>query len=313
MSETAAVIDLDTINYEVHPVAGLFPFIEGAAFREFVADIRTNGQREPVVLDKRGRLMDGRNRARACQVLGIDVIEKVYDGDDSPEGEQAWILSHNVHRRHLTESQRAMVAARLADMRQGARTDLPSIDGRSGVKQADAAAALKVGPASVGRANAVLKSGDADLIRAVDSGETTVSKAARQVREKSKSEASPTEAKVPSGRQQRADLIADLAAQGYSSRQMPEQVGVAEESVRQIARDFGIEIPADKAVGRTRRINSTQVVENTATALEGLITGIEQVDFAAVDPEVARQWVASFNESLRALKKFARAVEEVAS
>ncbi len=312
MSETAAVIDLDTINYEVHPVAGLFPFIEGAAFREFVADIRTNGQREPVVLDKRGRLMDGRNRARACQVLGIDVIEKVYDGDDSPEGEQAWILSHNVHRRHLTESQRAMVAARLADMRQGARTDLPSIDGRSGVKQADAAAALKVGPASVGRANAVLKSGDADLIRAVDSGETTVSKAARQVREKSKSEASPTEAKVPSGRQQRADLIADLAAQGYSSRQMPEQVGVAEESVRQIARDFGIEIPADKATFRTRHINSTSVVANTVSALEGLVMGVELIDYDALDLQEASQWAASLKDSLKVLNAFAKKIKETA-
>lgn len=57
---------VNSVNYEIHPVAALFPYIEGEAFREFVEDISANGQREPVVLDRDGRLIDGRNRARAC-------------------------------------------------------------------------------------------------------------------------------------------------------------------------------------------------------------------------------------------------------
>ena len=73
----------------------------------------------------------------------------------------------------------------------------------------------------------------------------------------------------PITREQRADLIIDLAARGYTSRQMPAKVGVTEDTVRQIARDFGIDIPADKATHRSRRINSTDVVVKTATALEG--------------------------------------------
>ena len=50
----------------------------------------------------------------------------------------------------------------------------------------------------------------------------------------------------------RADLIADLAAEGYTSRQMPEKVGVTEHTVRLIARQHGIKIPADKVMGRAR-------------------------------------------------------------
>lgn len=115
----------------------------------------------------------------------------------------------------------------------------------------------------------------------------------------------------PTTRDQRADLIADLAAQGYSSRQMPEQVGVTEETVRQIARDFDIEIPADKVVGRTRRINSTSVVENTVTALEGLVMGVELIDFDALNPTEARQWATSLTDSLRVLNRFAKQIKEM--
>lgn len=114
----------------------------------------------------------------------------------------------------------------------------------------------------------------------------------------------------PTTRDQRADLIADLAAQGYSSRQMPAKVGVTEESVRQIARDYDIEIPADKAIGRTRRVNSTQVVVNTATALEGLVAGTELVDFDALDLVEVRQWAASLNDSLKKLQRFATQIRK---
>lgn len=115
---------------------------------------------------------------------------------------------------------------------------------------------------------------------------------------------------APTSRDQRADLIAELAAQGYSSRQMPSKVGVTEESVRQIARDYDIDIPADRSIGRTRRINSTDVVVNTATALEGLVSGVELIDYQAVDPAVASQWIDSLTDSLRVLNRCLRQIKE---
>jgi len=114
----------------------------------------------------------------------------------------------------------------------------------------------------------------------------------------------------PESRQQRADLIADLAAQGYSSRQMPAKVGVAEQSIRQIARDFDIEIPADRSQAGTRRISPALVVENTATALEGLAMGVELIDCREIDPALASQWVDSLSESMRALNRFVRQIKE---
>lgn len=114
----------------------------------------------------------------------------------------------------------------------------------------------------------------------------------------------------PVTRDQRADLIVDLANQGWSSRQMPSKVGVSEERVREIARSYGIDIPADKSIARTRRINSTDVVVNTATALEGLVSGVELIEYEAVDPEVASQWVDSLTDSIRALNRFVKQIKE---
>lgn len=114
----------------------------------------------------------------------------------------------------------------------------------------------------------------------------------------------------PTNRDQRADLIASLANEGYSSRQMPSRVGVTEESVRQIARDYGIDIPADRVVGKTRRINSTEVAENTVTALDGLAMGVELIDFDAIDWSRSADWAGSLTHSLRVLNRFAKQIKE---
>ena len=68
----------------------------------------------------------------------------------------------------MDESQRAMCAARLADMRQGERTDLASIDAMS---QPEAATLLNVSRPSVQRAAQVQQDGIPELADAVDAGE----------------------------------------------------------------------------------------------------------------------------------------------
>ena len=45
-----------------HPIATLFPLMEGEEFEAFKADIAAHGVREPVWLHPDGRLLDGRNR-----------------------------------------------------------------------------------------------------------------------------------------------------------------------------------------------------------------------------------------------------------
>lgn len=113
-------------------------------------------------------------------------------------------------------------------------------------------------------------------------------------------------------RDMRAEMIANLAGQGYSSRQMPAKVGVTEESVRKIARDFDIEIPADRSIAKTRRVDSNRIAANTVTALEGLVMGVELIDYDELDVREASQWADSLTHSIRALNRFVKQIKETA-
>jgi hypothetical protein len=89
----------------------------------------------------------------------------------------SFVVSLNLHRRHLNESQRAMVAAKIASLSKGANqhrsNDLSSQD--------SAAVLMSVSPKSVQRAKKVQESGDASLIADVESGKVAVSAAAQHV------------------------------------------------------------------------------------------------------------------------------------
>jgi hypothetical protein len=64
-----------------------------------------------------------------------------------------FIISLNLKRRHLNESQRAVIASKLANMRQGERTDLVQICTRLSLEQA--AELLNVGRRTVAQVKAV--------------------------------------------------------------------------------------------------------------------------------------------------------------
>ena len=72
---------------------------------ELVADIAAHGLRHLIALTPDGRILHGRNRWRACARLGITLATCVEDGET-----WALVMSENMHRRHLSASQLAMVA-----------------------------------------------------------------------------------------------------------------------------------------------------------------------------------------------------------
>ena len=93
---------------QIHPAAEIFPLMSGEDFEKLKRDIAAHGLRErPAYLG--GLLIDGRNRLRACDELGIDPGRRRDLADDTDA--VAYVLSANLHRRHLTSSQRATVAA----------------------------------------------------------------------------------------------------------------------------------------------------------------------------------------------------------
>lgn len=162
---------------EFHPYANLFPMIQGREFVELKADIQVNGVREPVYLLE-GKILDGRNRYTAALEVGADVRFENYEGDDA----LAFVISLNLHRRHLSESQRSMVAAKLANMAQGERTDIEptaNLQKVSLVSRADAASMLNVSERSVNTAKMVEAKAPAEVVKAVEQGSISVSLAAK--------------------------------------------------------------------------------------------------------------------------------------
>jgi N6-adenosine-specific RNA methylase IME4 len=157
---------------QFHPIADVFPLIQGSEFDQLVEDIQQFGLREPIVL-LNDMILDGRNRWRACLVAQVEPHFEAFPGGDPV----AFVISANLRRRHMDESQRSLVAAKLANMRQGERTDLASFEAKL-VSQADAANLLSVSRSSVQRAREVLDHAVPELTSQVERGEVSVSVAA---------------------------------------------------------------------------------------------------------------------------------------
>lgn len=162
-------------DIEIHPAANIFPLMDEEAFKALKADIDVNGQREPVVFCD-GKLIDGRNRLRACQELGIDPSDCELEAGADPV---AYVLSANLHRRQLKTSQRAMCAAKLAGLSEGRPSK--TAQNCAVMSRDDAAKLFSVSPRSVTTALEVLRKAAEAVSKLCEQGELSVSKAAEFV------------------------------------------------------------------------------------------------------------------------------------
>ena len=199
-------------EYPVHPVASLFPMIDDDALNALAEDIKKNGQREPILvafLDGRELnepvVVDGRNRFKACEIAGVEP-EFSNDYVMEPHEIGPWIISHNLHRRHLTTSQKAMVGqGYLAYLKEeakkrqieggrrgaeitnsGERVSAKSREaakGRESRSDTQAARLVGVGEKSIRDADFVAAN-EPSLAQEVRDGKMAVSAAAKRIREK---------------------------------------------------------------------------------------------------------------------------------
>lgn len=168
---------MDESQRQYHEVANIFPLIEGEAFETLKSDIFQHGLREAIWLHPDESIIDGRNRHRACIELGITPELRYWD-EEKHGPLLPFVISLNLHRRHLNETQRAMVAAKVANMRQGERTDLEPSVNLPKVSQSQAAELLNVSEKTVRFAVTVQENAAPELLSLVESGEVAVSAAA---------------------------------------------------------------------------------------------------------------------------------------
>ena len=165
----------------IHPLAECWPWMTDARLAELTDNIKARGLDDPIVLHGRV-LIDGRNREKACRMAGVKPTFTQWKPRTKGDTVEAFIDARNDKRRHLDESQRALVAERRARVKAGLSPigETPSGADNAGLTAARTEAAEKMGVArrSVERAAVVVEHGSAALVKSVESGEVAVSAAA---------------------------------------------------------------------------------------------------------------------------------------
>jgi ParB-like chromosome segregation protein Spo0J len=163
-----------------HPLSGCLPILPGHELDELAQDIKQHGLKDPITLFEK-KILDGRNRYLACKRAKVKARYEEFNGDPV-----AYVVSHNIARRHLDPSKRAAYILKL-----NAAAELWASRGRpKNVSQdtllGDMAKTAGISRSTIMRARKVMKKAP-DKLEQVAKGEKTVKEAAREVDQENKS------------------------------------------------------------------------------------------------------------------------------
>jgi ParB-like chromosome segregation protein Spo0J len=222
----------------VHPFAAQFPMMTDEELTELADDISQNGLRQPIVLDRDGQLIDGRNRLAACKLAEVEpTYTTLPDGEDA----EAYIVSANTQRRSLSKGQEAIVVARTIEQRVMAIS--PSARLADVVNVTAEARRYHTHRLYLGLAVAVLQDAP-DLAEQVRAGTMSLPTAYQAARERQEAIAEPT-AKA------RAEQLATARKLGRLQREAPdlhEQVLARERTLADALVEFGQRVLRDTRV-----------------------------------------------------------------
>lgn len=164
------------LTYELHPLCTLFPRMQGAEFEALVADIRENGQREPIILHD-GMILDGGNRYRACIEAGVEPQFMKFGGGNIV----AYVLSANLHRRHMTAGQQAAIVASAQDWAEAQPANRPKAGNLAGLSTVEDRAAKDGASERTQRMADKVAKLDPELAKKVAHGEMSLPDAVEKV------------------------------------------------------------------------------------------------------------------------------------
>lgn len=110
--------------------------------------------------------------------------------------------------------------------------------------------------------------------------------------------------KSRAGVAQRRKDIRDMAERGFSTRQIAASIGVDEQTIAAAAKKEGIVIHADRVIGKTKRHDSTRIVETIVGDAENLTEGVDLIDFDSLPRESFARWIDSLEASRKSLSSF---------
>lgn len=188
-------------GWEFHEVVNLFPEMTADEFADLKADIAANGLKTEIPV-RNGKILDGRHRIKACLELGSNEwLNFLAEYDTDPRDEVQIALTFNLHRRHLSTSQKAMIGedvrgiydkqakerqkqsggdkkSAAARVEKSVVANVPQPITREPAARDKAAKTVGVGAKSIDAATAVKTKGAPELVQAVRSGKVTVTAAA---------------------------------------------------------------------------------------------------------------------------------------
>ena len=225
-------------DYAVHPVAALLPMMSPEEYDGLRDDIAENGQLDPVMI-RQGVLIDGRNRLQACRELGIEPEVQELDSAVDPV---SWIISHNVHRRHLSTGQRGMFADDMATMKPGENRLKNSAALIQAAAQDEAAKLLNVSRSTVQAAAKVKAEATPEVIAAVKAGTMTLSAAVKTTKPKKpktpEKKAAEKAAKAAKKEKAKADKAAEklkIKAENDAAKLKAKQAAAAAKAAAKLA------------------------------------------------------------------------------
>jgi len=97
-------------SYPFHPAADVFPLLSAVELKQLADDIAKRGLMHPILVFE-GKILDGRNRYKACQIAKVEPTYQILDLKQVGPSAIEFVVSQNLRRRQMNPSQTAMAAA----------------------------------------------------------------------------------------------------------------------------------------------------------------------------------------------------------
>ncbi len=162
---------------QLHPLCTYFPRMSDAEFISLKDNIQDIGQTHPIyTLD--GMILDGGNRYRALCELGIKPVMIEYTGSNPTQ----FILSSNLHRRHLTQGQAAAIVSASQSWIKAQVADHEKLANSAPLETAESRAKQSgVGQRTQQMADKLVKEAPAELVKEVIDGKKSLTKAIKEI------------------------------------------------------------------------------------------------------------------------------------
>lgn len=244
-------------------------------------DIENNGIRVPIDVDENDDILDGHHRAWIAAELGIDCPRRLVAGLKHEE-KRAHAIAVNIMRRNLTREQRKDLVARLR---------------REGMSQRAIAEATGLPKSTVGDdAKQVPESGHL-TVNGKDGKQYPAQKPMDRLKEAAaKHPVEPPSLKSRAAVEARVAKAKEMAEQGYTSRQIAKAIGI--EAFFGFKKAHSIEVPADAAVGRSRRLDANRIMQSLVDHAAALDAGHDLLAYDELDQDQIEEWVNSLRSSI---------------